>query len=157
MSNRDLSRYTTPRGSTPLSEAMSQLFRDAFTTPAGMGAPGPTTGLNLYETNDSYILQVLLPGVTPDQLDITARENVLTLQGTLALAVPEGARALVVGTGGGDFREQVQLPSDVDADGAAADYRDGVLTLTLPKAARAKVRTIKVGSAQNRASEGETQ
>ncbi len=155
MSNRDLSRYTTPRGSTPLSEAMSQLFRDAFTTPAGLGAPGPASGFNLYETPERYILQVLLPGVNPAQLDLTARENVLTLQGKVTLAVPEGARALVVGSSGGDFREQVQLPGEVDADGADADYQDGVLTVTLPKAARAKVRTITVGRGQNRTIEGE--
>lgn len=49
----------------------------------------------------------------------------------------------------GDFHQQVQLPGDVDAERATADYRDGVLALTLPKAAHAKARTIKVGGKQS--------
>ena len=145
MSNRDVTRYS-PRGLTPLSEAMGQLFRDAFTTP-GVGSLVPASGLgmNLYEMDEGYIVQALLPGVNPDHLTITAQENVLTLQGKTEIAAPENARALFVGTDTGDFRQQVQLPGDVDAERATADYRDGVLTLTLPKAAHAKARTIKVG------------
>jgi len=148
MSNRDTTRYN-PRGLTPLNEAMGQLFRDAFTTPGG-GSLVPATGLglNLYETDEGYLLQALLPGVNPDALTITAQENVLTLQGTTRIAAPEHARAIFVGTDAGDFRQQVQLPGDVDAERATADYRDGVLTLTLPKAAHAKARTIKVGGSQ---------
>ncbi len=157
MSNRDLARYGA-RGLTPLSEAMSQLFRDAFTTP-GVGALVPATGLglNLYETDEGYLLQVPLPGVQPDQLDITARENVVTLRGTTQIPVPENARALVMSANTGEFHQQVQVPGDVDAERATADYRDGVLTLTLPKAAHAKARTIKVGGGQGQqpAIEGE--
>ncbi|MCA1598689.1 MAG: Hsp20/alpha crystallin family protein, partial [Chloroflexi bacterium] len=92
MSNRDTTRYN-PRGLTPLNEAMGQLFRDAFTASGG-GALVPATGLglNLYETDEGYLLQALLPGVNPDALTITAQENVLTLQGTTRIAAPEHAR-----------------------------------------------------------------
>jgi HSP20 family protein len=155
MSNRDLTRSSLSRGVTPLSEAVNQLFRDAFTTPYGMGAVSPTTGLNLYETAESYVLQALLPGVNPDQLNITARENVLTLQGKVEIAAPEGARSVMVTTTGGDFQERIQLPGDVDTEGATADYRNGVLTLTLPKAAQARVHTIKVGQGQQPVIEGQ--
>ena len=158
MSNRDTTRYN-PRGLTPLNEAMGQLFRDAFTTSGGSLVPATGLGLNLYETDEGYLLQALLPGVNPDALTITAQENVLTLQGTTRIAAPEHARAIYVGTDAGDFRQQVQLPGDVDAERASADYRDGVLTLTLPKAAHAKARTIKVGGqapSQQSAIEGRT-
>jgi HSP20 family protein len=100
--------------------------------------------MNLFETNDSYIVQVPLPGVQPDQLSITARENVVTLQGTTEIPAPEGARNLYAGAIRGQFREMVQLPGDVDADKASASYNNGVLTLTLPKAASARERAIKV-------------
>jgi HSP20 family protein len=155
MSNRDLTRSAGSRGMTPLSDAVNQLFRDAFTMPVGFGGAGVTTGINLYETNDTYILQALLPGVNPDQLNITARENVLTLQGKTEIAAPEGARSLMLSAATGEFREQIQLPGDIDTRNATADYQNGVLTLTLPKAEQAKVRTIKVGQGQQQAIEGE--
>ena len=144
MSNQDQSRRT-PRHSVPLSDAMNQLLRGAFTSPFGLAAATTLSAeMNLYETNDSYIVQVPLPGVQPDQLSITARENVVTLQGTTEIPAPEGARNLYAGAIRGQFREMVQLPGDVDADKASASYNNGVLTLTLPKAASARERAIKV-------------
>jgi HSP20 family protein len=127
---------------------MGHLLRDAFTLPAGFGPTTMAIGINLYETNESYILQAVLPGVNAEQLTITAHRNLLTLQGTTEIAAPQGARSLFVSVPTGDFREQLQLPSDVDADQATADYQDGVLTLTLPKAEATRTRTIKVGGGQ---------
>src|SRR5436309_11235862 len=155
-----MTRYNQPSSFVPLSEAVDRLFRDAFTWPRMFGDAFPTVSRfggvssNLYETRDSYIMQVLLPGVKVDDLEITARENVLTLRGKTEIAVPEGAQGVWVGMGGGEFREEVMLPGDVNADQASADYHDGILTLTLPKPERAKVRTIKVG-AHPQAIEGE--
>jgi HSP20 family protein len=156
----NITRYNQPTSFMPLSEAVDRLFRDAFTWPRMFGDAFPTTsrfgGLNsnLYETRDSYIMQVLLPGAKVENLDITARENVLTLRGKTEIAVPEGAQGIWVSMGGGEFREEVTLPGDVNADQASAEYHDGILTLTLPKTERAKVRTIKVG-AHSQAIEGE--
>src|SRR5919201_5479493 len=144
----------------PLSEAVDRLFRDAFTRPRMFGDVFPTTshfGLssNLYETGDAYIMQVPLPGVKVDELEITAHQNVLTLRGKTEVTVPEGGQSIWVGMGGGEFREEVTLPGDVNADQASAEYHDGILTLTLPKTERATVRQIKVG-AHPQAIEGET-
>ena len=147
-----ITRYNQPTGFLPLSEAVDRLFRDAFTWPRMFGDAFPTAarlgGLssNLYETHDSYIMQVPLPGVKADELEITAHENVLTLRGKTEVTVPEGAQSIWVGMGGGEFREEVTLPGDVNADQANAEYHDGILTLTLPKTERAKVRQIKVGA-----------
>jgi HSP20 family protein len=152
--------YNRPRGMTPLSKASDRLFRDAFTWPRAFGeAFGPAAGGgmagNLYETNESYILQVPLPGVKVDELEITARENVLTLQGTTEIAAPTGARAIWGGMAGEEFREQIQLPGDVDVERASAEYHDGILTLTLPKAEHARVRTIKIGGSPSEPIEGQ--
>jgi HSP20 family protein len=149
MENQDMARYT-PRNPMPLAEAVNQLMRDAFTMPFGIGAgaalAGGTlaAGMNLFETDDSYIVQVPLPGVQPDQLNITARENIVTLQGTTEVAAPSGARGLYQGISRGQFREQVKLPGDVNAEQATASYENGILTLKLPKAASARERTIRV-------------
>ena len=152
MATRDLTRSTGPRSVMPLSEAMNQLFRDAFTSPFGGAAPGLTASqaVNLYEQDNRFIVQVPLPGAKPDQLNITARENVVTLQGTIEPPAPEGARPLYQGLGGGPFREQVVLPADVDAENASAQYQDGILTLTLPKAQHAQERTIRISQGQSR-------
>ena len=156
----NITRYNQPTGAMPLSEAVDRLFRDAFTWPRtfgdAFGAMPRFGGLssNLYETRDSYIMQVSLPGAKVDELEITAHANVLTLRGKTEVTVPEGAQSIWVGMGGGEFREEVTLPGEVNADQASAEYHDGILTLTLPKTERAKVRQIKVGG-HPRAIEGE--
>ena len=148
----NITRRNQPTGAMPLSEAVDRLFREALTWPRtsddAFGAMTRFGGLssNLYETRDSYIMQVVLPGVRVDELEITAHENVLTLRGKTEVTVPEGAQSIWVGMGGGEFREEVTLPGDVNADQANAEYHDGILTLTLPKTERAKVRQIKVGA-----------
>jgi HSP20 family protein len=156
MATTSISRYSRPLGMTPLGEAMDQLMRDAFTWPRVFStspSAGQSTGFgpssNLYETPERYIMQVVLPGVQVDSLQITAHQNVVTLQGTAGVAAPEGTQAIWVGLGGGEFREQVTLPSEVDADTASADYQDGILTLTLPKAEQARVKTIKLRGGQH--------
>jgi HSP20 family protein len=147
----NITRYNQPTGFMPLSEAVDRLFRDAFTWPRMFGDVFPTTSRfgfsgNLYETGDSYIMQVPLPGVKVDELEITAHGNVLTLRGKTEVTVPEGAQSIWVGMGGGEFREEVTLPGEVNADQASAEYHDGILTLTLPKTERARVHRIKVGA-----------
>ena len=139
MANQDLARYPQ-RNPMPLSEAINQLMRDAFTTPFGR--------------NDGASLAFGMPGVQPDQLTITARENIVTLQGTTEVPAPEGARNLYSGAIRGQFRELVQLPGDVDAERASASYDNGVLTLTLPKAASARERAIKVTQGRGQAHNG---
>src|SRR5579885_2932077 len=130
----NITRYNQPAGLMPLSEALDRLFRDAFTWPQAFSNAFTRSsfGSNLYETDDNYIMQVLLPGAKVDDLEITARDNVLTLRG----------------------KTEVAMPGEVDAEKASAHYHDGVLTLTLPKSERSKVRTIKVGT-QPAAIEGE--
>ena len=149
-----VARNIAPYSIMPLSEAVSQLFRDAFTSPF---SGGTMSGLpiNLYERDDSYLLQIPLPGARADQLTISARENVVTLQGTTELPAPEGARPIFEGASTGQFREQVVLPGDVDAEQAKAEYRDGVLTLTLPKAQHARERTIAVSHATGQSTNGQ--
>lgn len=157
----NITRYNQPLGLTPLSEAVDRLFRDAFTWPRGFGdafttAPAAGLGSNLYETDDSYIMQVLLPGVKSGELEITTRDRVVTLSGKTEVVAPENARGIWVGVGGTSFRENVMLPGEVNSEKATAEYRDGVLTLTLPKSEGARVRTIKISNGHAPAADGES-
>src|SRR5438874_9944870 len=115
---------------------MVRLWREPFTWPRFFGAGIPTRfGLasNLYETKESYLMQIMLPGMKVETLEITARKNVLTVRSTTEVPVPEGAQSLWVGMAGGEFYEEMTLPGEVDAEKARADYHEGILTLTLPK------------------------
>lgn len=149
MSNPGMSRYS-PRNSMPLSDAINQLMRDAFTAPLAFTAAATalTASMNLYETNDSYILQVPLPGIKPDQVNVSVRQNVVTIQGATEFPVPENARAVYMGTRREEIREQVQLPGDVDSERASASYDNGILTLRLPKSASARDRAIQINTGQ---------
>jgi HSP20 family protein len=152
MSNQGMSRYS-PRNSMPLSDAINQLMRDAFTAPLAFTATATalTASMNLYETDDAFILQVPLPGVKPDQVNVSVRQNVVTIQGATEFPAPEGARAVYIGTGREEIREMVRLPGDVDAEHASASYDNGILTLRLPKSAQARDRAIRItpGAAQS--------
>src|SRR5258708_8416342 len=142
MSNQDLSRRT-PRHSVPLSDAMNQLLRGAFTSPFGLAAATTLSAeMNLYETNDNYILQVPVPGVKPDQLSITVRENVVTIQGSTEIPAPEGARPIYMGTGPSQIREQIQLPASATANQPCPPHSTPVFTLTLPTTPSARERAI---------------
>lgn len=149
MSNAGMSRYA-PRNPMPLTDAINQLMREAFTAPLALtAATALTASMNLYETNDSYLLQVPLPGMKPDQVNVTARENMVTIEGVTEFPVPaEGARPLFIGTQREAIREQVRLPGDVDAEHASASYDNGILTLRLPKSAQARDRAIQISMGQ---------
>jgi len=151
MSNQGMSRYS-PRNSMPLSDAINQLMRDAFTAPlAFTGATSLTASMNLYETSDAYILQVPLPGIKPDQANVSVRENIVTIQGATEFPAPEDARPVYMGTRREEIREQIRLPGDVNAEQANASYDNGILTLRLPKAPSARDRAIRImpGQAQS--------
>lgn len=146
----NLVRYGQP-ALTPWGEAVDRLFRDSFAWPRLFDEEGLRNSRfgmssNLYETDDAYVMQVVLPGLQADEMQITAQRNVLSLRGKTGVAVPEGARGIWVGLGGGEFNQQVTLPGEVDGEKATAEYSDGILTLTLPKAERTRARTIKVST-----------
>ncbi len=130
----------------PLSQAMNRLFQDSFLFPSGMEgltAFGNTSGTNLWEAEDSYVLQVAVPGMKPDGLQLTFEQNLLTIKGEPAIQAPENAKAIWQSLGG-QAEYRVQIPGEVDSGAAAATYEAGILTVRLPKAQHARARTIQV-------------
>jgi len=143
----NITRYEPFRGMIPLGDAVSQLFNESFASPRFFGRDfGPTASSNLYETNDGFVLQVALPGVTSEALEITLRENVLTLKAKSELPAPEGARVLWSGLGATEYSQSFTLPAPVNAEATHAEFTDGILTLDLPKAEHAKARQIKINA-----------
>jgi HSP20 family protein len=135
----------------PISQVMDQLFRDSFLLPYAFGGSSDTgfsapTGTNLWENADGYVVQAAMPGVDPASINVVVDRGVLTIQGEQAITAPEGAKALWNGLRG-QTRYRLTLPAHVDADQAQAKYEQGIISITLPKAASAKTKSIKVQSA----------
>jgi HSP20 family protein len=134
----------------PLRQVMDRLFSESFLLPSFFNDAATNgsrwtaaAGTNLWETADGYILQVALPGMKADSINATIELNVLSLKAESAVPTPEKANAIWQSFGGG-ANYRIQLPGEVDAAQVEATYEGGVLTLNLPKHARARTQTIKV-------------
>lgn len=101
--------------------------------------------LDVAETDDEYLVKASLPGINPDDLDITYSDNVLTIKGeTQDEKEVNEHRYHLRERRYGSFCRSVSLPSSVKSDKIEASYDAGVLTLHLPKAEEAKPKRIPV-------------
>lgn len=111
-------------------------------------APEPRAfapALNVVETEHAFTLTAELPGVSKEDVKITVEDGVLTLSGEKKQEQEEkDASWHRVERSYGAFERSLTLPKGVDGDKAQASYRDGVLTITLPKAEHARPRTLKI-------------
>ena len=111
-------------------------------------APGPagwTPPVDLYETPDRYVITAELPGLSRTDIDIQLHDGRLTLAGTRREQVSACEQYHRVERGHGSFRRTFQLPDAIDDAAVTADLRDGVLTVTCPKATDSSRRRIHVG------------
>jgi HSP20 family protein len=108
-----------------------------------------TPALDIYETTDGLVLEADLPGVQPNHLEIRVQDNVLHLYGKVTWPVTPPARLLHEEVREEDFYRSFILSDEVDTDQITADFSEGVLKLTLPKAPKAKPRKIEVRTNTN--------
>ena len=99
--------------------------------------------VNIFETSTGYVLEAELPGVNKAGLSLTVEENELTITGRRSGEKPAGA-ALHRESRDADFRRTFKLDPTIDATKINAKLDQGVLTLTLPKAEKARPRNIAV-------------
>ncbi len=128
----------------PLMHSMSQQ--------RGAGAGRREFPIDLYETTSDVVLVMAVPGMRPEQLDISIEGRQLTIRGALPPVEAEGEEAeersyWVRGIPRGEFQRIVTVPAGVDADRIHASVDQGLLTLTLPKASEAQARKIDVQQA----------
>ena len=100
--------------------------------------------MDLHETPDKYVLTAEVPGISREDLDIQVHEGRLTIAGIRRERNRPYEQFHRVERGYGSFSRTFQLPVPVDATKVAADLRDGVLTVTCPKAADGSARRIQV-------------
>ncbi len=142
-----MTRSTNPfRDPTGFQSEIERMIRDVFDgprAPATAGAFAPA--LDVEETEDGFTLVVELPGVAAEDVDITLEENVLTISGERSFyADKEADDFRRVERSFGRFHRAVRMPDRVAADRVEASYKDGLLTITVPKAEEAKPRRIEV-------------
>lgn len=116
--------------------------------------------MDVSERGDAYLVQAELPGVSPEQVEITFEQNVLTLRGTKTAGLDVGhtdeLRYFAAERARGDFERSVRLPEFVDAHRITASFDGGVLLVTVPKAEGAKPRKITIDATrtESRISDG---
>lgn len=139
------------RDATSLRDAMSQLMEQAVMRPGynPWALQSSCYGqMNVFESKGKYICQVLLPGVSPDDIDLTVRQNTLTLKVTVPEPVPEDTRKsatyLLREFGAGEFTRAITFPKDVNGEAVQANYEHGILTIEVPVAQHAQPRRIAV-------------
>jgi len=132
-----------------LRDAMDRLLEDSFVNPRGFG-PTPTSlalPVDMYETEDDLIVTAPVPGVQSEDIEVTVTGDALTIKGSVKSEVDlERANFHRQERRFGAFARSLSLPVPVRTDKAEAKFKDGVLTLVLPKADEVKPKTIKVKS-----------
>ena len=111
---------------------------------AGQLFTGWSPALDLYESGDHFVAVVELPGMRKEDIEISLHDGTLTIAGERKSSSSNGERAERTERYVGSFRRSISLPARVDANKVSATYRDGILTVTLPKPEEAKPKRIDV-------------
>ena len=136
--------YKPGRDMMTLREAMDQLFDEAFTRPFGM-SEFSMPAIDLYQTNEDVIVKAALPGMTAEDVELSVAGEMLTLKGEIQRKDErEDAAYLIREQRYGRFERSLMLPTEVQSDKAQAEFENGILTVTLPKAEQVRPKTITV-------------
>lgn len=145
-----------------LRDAVNQLLEESF-VPSGGSRFGMSNGaralvrplpLDLYATEDEVVVIAALPGMNPNDLDVTINQNVLTLTGSVPSATEseqgKNATWYIHELWSGRFQRSVPLPFEVDSTKAEATFEHGIARIVIPKAERAKPHKIAIKATSGR-------
>jgi len=123
---------------------VDRLFQQLWNAQQG-GPRSMAMPMDAYRKDDSFLLQLDLPGVAPDSIDLTVEDNVLTISAERpAPARGDGVESVIAERTFGTFTRQVVLGKTLDSERIEANYEGGVLTVVIPVAEQAKPRRIEV-------------
>ncbi len=152
------SSVAVEHGATPAAARTREASASARSTTAGRpAAAAPPYGaetsetaatftplIDIHEGPDGLVLVADIPGASESDVQIEVEDNVLSLRAHVTPSAPEGSRLLHQEFHTGDFQRSFILSDEVDREAISAEFKDGVLTLRLPRAARAKTRRIEI-------------
>ena len=133
-----------------LRDDLNSLFELPFSSDIGRAGQlfsAWSPALDLYQNQDNVIAMVELPGMRKEDIEISLHDGTLTIAGERKSTSANGEKAERTERYIGKFRRSVTLPTLVDASQTSATYRDGILTITLPKTEEAKPKKIQVKAA----------
>ena len=130
-----------------------RLFKDALTPFMGEGELSTRTWappVDIYETENDIVLKAELPGVDPKDVEVKVEDNTLYLKGERKFEKEVKNESYHrVERAYGSFARSFSLPNSISTDKVKAEFKDGLLTLTLPKREEAKPRTVKIDVSRN--------
>jgi len=129
-----------------LRDELNRLLRSDLTawSPGTEFFNGWVPALDLYEDKDNYVVQIELPGMKKEEIGLQLHEGALAISGERKPEKGASEEPYRAERYTGRFHRTVSLPKPVAADKVAASYKDGILSVTLPKAEEAKPRQIEV-------------
>jgi HSP20 family protein len=126
----------------PFLAEFDRLTQRSFGTTDGVGLP-----MDVIRRGDELVVRLDLPGVRTDDIGLTVENQTLTITAERRADYAEGDQVLAQERFEGAISRRLRVPDWVDAEAVAADYADGVLTVHLPVAEKAKPRRIQVNAA----------
>ena len=127
-----------------LDRVFDRLLDDSFGFARGERGGAFGAAANLYETQDGYTVELPLPGVKAEDVELTVQDNVMSLRAKREWQAPEGSKTIWQGFTGGVWEQSFTLPGEVNRDRVTASMEHGILRLDLPKAEHTKPRAIRV-------------
>ncbi len=143
----DLMTWDPFREFAPLRQMMDRLIEDAWVRTGAMWSMegyGPFP-CDIYETDDEYVVSAALPGLKPEDVEVTVEGNTVTISGEIKPEAPEREpRYYLHERRHGRFSRRITLPAGIEADKVRAVLEHGVLTLHVPKAEALRPRRIPI-------------
>jgi len=140
-----LIRWEPAREVMTLREAMDHLFDDAFTRPLSLRDGWSAPAVDMYQTDEEVVVKASIPGFKAEDVQINVTGDILTFRGEIKRADEKKEKAWHIREQRWDsFERALALPTEVVADKAKAEFENGLLTITLPKAEEVKPKTITV-------------
>jgi len=140
-----ITRFEPFRGVTSFQEQINRLFNAAFDRSEEGSLTSWAPAVDIFETEHELVVKADLPDVKPEDLDIRVENNILTIRGERKFEkkVSED-KYLRVERSYGSFSRSFSLANTVNTEAIKADYKDGVLTLSIPKREEAKPKQIRI-------------
>ena len=131
-----------------MSKTLAEVDRlfNAVDRPVGLRSVprGTFPAINVYDQGDTTVMVAEVPGVDPNDLELTVLNDTVTLKGDRRQDLPEEARIYRQERLQGGFSRTITLPDSVNPDSVKAEYRNGVLHVTMDKAEAAKAKRIEI-------------
>jgi HSP20 family protein len=124
---------------------IDRLAEQMLGVPAGSPRAPRFMPMDLYRSGDHYVLHADLPGVDPGSVDVSVDNGTLTIRAERTSRTEESVQWLASERFTGSFLRQLSLGEGIDSDAISATYENGVLTVTIPVAEKAKPRKIEIG------------